>query len=77
MSAFSIVESFNKIEELGSRFISGLKASPVYTLRFQRREEALARCIVVAVSSAAHAANNARGLESVLKTLACVLAPTV
>ena len=75
MSAPGIVEPLDVIEHIGFRLLPGPIVGTVSALDFERREKALHRRVVPAVTTAAHAAGHAMLLEQPLELLAGVLQP--
>ena len=69
----AIVERLDVLEDTCSRLISGPVVLVVDELGLQRVEEALLRCVVVAVALATHAGLDAVGIEQVAEVLRRVL----
>ena len=66
MPSLSVVPDFDPPEDCASRLCPSREAGSVNTLFFERGKETLGRCVVPAVSLAAHATNDPRFSELVL-----------
>src|SRR2546422_927227 len=77
MTALSIVEELQVLEEIGTRGGARGPGGVVDELDLQRREEALGHGVVPAIAPAAHAADDPLLRQHALVGAACVLAPPI
>ena len=71
MSPFSVVETLNVVEYVGPGFVSGLVFASSRSLPFERCEEALYHCIVIAAAPVAHATGDAQRSFGVAAEKSC------
>ena len=72
-----VVEPFNVVKYICTSFVSGFVPGAKHSFNLQRREEALHRRIVPALSASAHAAGDALIGQQALEVFAGVLAALV
>jgi len=73
MSPLAIIEDFNVLKHVSSRFSQVSIVLPMHSLSFQSGEETLGHCIIVAISRSTHAAFNSLIPKKFLKITAGIL----
>ena len=77
MAAFRVVEEFDVVEYITSRFFAVAVDLAPDTFALEQLEEALCHCVVVAVASPTHAGAQVVRTQEGLPVMAAVLAPLV
>ena len=77
MSPLAIIEDFNVLKHVSSRFSQVSIVLPMHSLSFQSGEETLGHCIIVAISRSTHAAFDPLILEELLEVGTGILTASI